>query len=163
MDMLQAAYMAGVMDSDGWFTIRRHACNKAYKDSYTYSEFAGCGQTSPEAVELLHATFGGPVRIRTRKVPGDWKPMYYWVVSNAKAAEVARVLRPHLRVKAAHADLILALRASKDTPRDHSRSVATGLRGRALDPAVVAQRHAFYKRIRSMNDRRQSNLDLAAS
>lgn len=154
MDALLAAYLAGVMDSDGWFTIKRHAANAAYKDSYTYSEYAGCGQTSPEAVALLQAEFGGTIRLRGRKTEGDWKPMHYWVVSNRMAAVVARDLRPYLRVKAEQADLIIGLRQSKDTPRDNSKSVVTGIRGRSLDPEVVRARHEAYERIRSLNDRR---------
>jgi len=160
MDDLLAAYLAGVMDSDGWFTIKRHAANSAYRDSYTYSEYAGCGQTSAEAVELLRAEFGGTIRLRQRKTEGDWKPMYYWVVSNRLAAAVARDLRPHLRVKAAHAELLLALRDSKERPSNRTRTVAGRPKGRSLAPEVIAERHALYERIRSMNDRRQSNVTL---
>lgn len=160
MDDLLAAYLAGVMDSDGWFTIKRHAANSAYRDSFTYSEFAGCGQTSPEAVDLLQGNFGGTIRLRRRKTTGDWKPMHYWVVSNKLAAVVARELRRYLRVKAAHADLLLALRESKEAPWDNTRSVPGRPRGRSLAPEVVARRHAMYETIRRMNDRRQSNVDL---
>lgn len=163
MNDLLTAYLAGVMDSDGWFTIKRHAANSAYRDSFTYSEFAGCGQTSPEAVEILQSNFGGTIRIRSRKTAGNWKPMHYWVVSNKLAAVVARELRPHLRVKAAHADLIIALRESKDAPWDRSRSVPGRPRGRSLAPDVVAKRHVMYEQIRGLNDRRQSNVDLNAS
>jgi hypothetical protein len=159
VDDLTYAYLAGVMDSDGWFTIKRHAANTKYAKSYTYSENAGCGQATPEAVELLQAAFGGVIHLRGRKGgEAHWRPLYYWSVFNRQAATLAETLKPYLRIKAAQADLITALRASKDRPRDHSRSVVTGiLRGRALDPAIVAERHAYYERIRSMNDRRRSN------
>ena len=155
MDDLTAAYLAGVMDSDGWFTIKRHAANSRYGDSYTYSESAGCGQTSPEAVELLRAEFGGVVKLRTRKTAGNWKPMHYWAVTNRLAASVAESLRPFLRVKAEHADLVLAIRRSKESADDNGGRVVTGpLRGRGLRPEVGAARHDAYERIRSLNDRR---------
>lgn len=163
MDALLIAYLAGVMDSDGWFTIKRHATNSKYEHSFTYSESVGCGQTRPEAVNLLCEAFGGTIRLRGRKTTGNWRPIYYWVALNRQAAEVARILRPHLRVKAEHADLLIALRASKNTPRDYTRSIRTRARGRALDPDVVAVRHAAYERIRSLNDRRASNTALAAA
>lgn len=159
MDDLTCAYLAGVMDSDGWFTIKRHAANAKYRESFTYSEFAGCGQTRPEAVELLRAAFGGTIRLRGRKTTGDWRPMYYWVVGNRMAADAASTLRPHLRIKAEQADLVIAIRASKDAPRRYDPS-ATG-RARPLDPAVVADRHDAYLRIRALNDRRASNVQLA--
>lgn len=143
------------MDSDGWFTIKRHAANSRYGSSYTYSECAGCGQTSPEAVELLRNAFGGSLRVRTRNTPGDWKPMYYWAVTNKIAANVATVLRPFLRVKAEHADLVIAIRASKSSAEDNAgRIKTTAARGRCLRPEVVAARHEAYERIRSLNDRR---------
>jgi ABC-type dipeptide/oligopeptide/nickel transport system ATPase subunit len=154
MDELTKAYLAGVMDSDGWFTIKRHASNSRYGQSFTYSESAGCGQTTPQAVELLQASFGGVVKVRTRKTTGNWKPMHYWAVTNMIAADVAATLRPYLRVKAVHADLIIGLRASKDSTEDNVRIPSIELRGRCLRPEVVAARHAAYERIRSLNDRR---------
>lgn len=161
MDDLTCAYLAGVMDSDGWFTIKYHATNSKYAESFTYSEFAGCGQTRPEAVEMLREAFGGTIRLRRRKTAGDWRPMYYWVVGNRMAGTAATTLRPYLRLKAEHADLIIAIRASKDAPRRYDKSIPTGrLRGRALDPAVVAERHDAYLRIRALNDRRASNVAL---
>jgi hypothetical protein len=163
MDELVLAYLAGVMDSDGWFTIKRHAGTRPYEHCFTYSESIGCGQTRPEAINMLQEAFGGPIRLRGRKNTGDWQPMYYWTISNKLAAQATATLRPHLRVKAEHADLIVSLRASKNAPRDYLRSIATGnLRGRALDPAVVAERHALYEHIRSLNDRRRSNTEIAA-
>lgn len=154
MDELTAAYLAGVMDSDGWFTIKRHAANSQYGRSFTYSESAGCGQTSPEAVELLRNAFGGVVKVRTRKTTGDWKPMHYWAVTNRIAADVAATLRPYLRVKAEHADLIIGLRTSKESAADNVRIPSAEPRGRCLRPEVIAARHASYERIRSLNDRR---------
>jgi hypothetical protein len=154
MDDITAAYLAGVMDSDGWFTIKRHAANSRYGQSFTYSESAGCGQTSPEAVELLCDTFGGVVKVRTRKTTGDWKPMHYWAVTNRIAADVAATLRPFLRIKPEHADLLIGLRASKESAEDNVRIPSVEVRGRCLRPEVVAARHAAYERIRSLNDRR---------
>jgi hypothetical protein len=161
MDALTCAYLAGVMDSDGWFTIKRHAANALYCESFTYSEYAGCGQAQSGAIDLLHEAFGGSVRLRSRKEGPDWRPMYYWVASNKQAAPVAIALRPYLRLKAEQADLIIALRASKDAPRRYDKSAPVRLRGRRLDPEVVAERHAAYLRIRALNDRRPSNLAVA--
>lgn len=159
MEPTQVAYLAGVMDSDGWFTIIHHATNSRYAQSYTYSENAGCAQTSPEAVELLRLAFGGRIYVRERKASGNWKPMHYWVVSNKIAAHMTLILRPYLLVKAEQADLILALRTSKNRPRETIRDVATGVRGgKGLNPTVVAERHMMYEHIRSLNDRRPSNL-----
>lgn len=158
MNETDLAYLAGVMDSDGWFTIKHHATNSTYTSSYTFSEHAGCAQVSPEAVDQLKELFGGRIYLRSRKGKDHWKPLYYWVVSNRLAADMTRILRPYLRIKAAQADLVLTIRASKDRPRTETCNVATGLRGgKGMDPLVISERRLAYEQIRSLNDRREGN------
>ena len=148
------AYLAGVLDSDGFITIRKHVGNPEFPSSVTFSECVGVGQTSDAAVMLFAERWGGNVKIRTRPTEGDWRPMYYWVITNKKAAQCVRDLRPWLRVKARQADLVLALRVSKDLPQGETRTVPCGIRSRSLNPAIFAARDSYFTAIRELNDRR---------
>lgn len=143
------------MDSDGYITIRRHSCNGKYPDSDTFSELVGVGQTQPEAVELFVGLWKGSVQVRKRKTEGNWKPMYCWTVTNKLAAACIHDLRPFLRLKADQADLVLALRASKDRPRSEVRTVKINPQHPELDPMVYASRVDLWNQVRALNDRRE--------
>lgn len=155
---LELAYMAGVVDSDGFITIRHHAANRDRPWSNTMSEQIGAGQTTPEAMTLLHDTFGGVLKVRTRNTPGDWKPIHYWLATNREAVAAVRALRPFLRVKAQHADLLLALRAHKDLGRAVQERV--GVRSLRLTDEATEYRLGLWRAIRRLNDRRASNTAL---
>ena len=67
MDKTLLAYLAGVMDSDGYFTIKRSTYNiRKLKDSKnpTYSERIGLKQVHPFAVHTIHRLFGGYYHIQ---------------------------------------------------------------------------------------------------
>ncbi len=155
MDKLVLAYLAGVMDSDGFISIRRTAPSQMSPDSFTYSEFTGVGQVQPDAVALFQERFGGTIKIRVREGHDNWRPLHYWVVTNKLAAACVEALRPYLRVKARNADLVLALRASKNLPASARRTTAGEGRVRFTNPDVVAERHRLYEEIRSLNDTRR--------
>ena len=150
------AYLAGVLDSDGFITIRKHNGNRDFPTSMTFSEAVGVGQTSPDAVALFWERWGGSFKLREHKHPdgADWRPMYCWVAANKKAERCIRDIRPWLLVKARQADLVLALRASKALPQGETRTVPCGIRSRALDPAIVALRESYFAAIRRLNDSR---------
>lgn len=147
------AYMAGVLDADGFLSIRKQSTNPRFPESRTFSEFIGVGQVVPDAVSLFQGAFGGKIHLRSREHE-NWKSIYYWTISNKLAAACVLALRPYLRVKARQADLILLLRASKETPHAERRNVDTGGRGRSLNEEVLAEREAWYREIRSLNDSR---------
>jgi len=154
MDTYDLAYLAGVMDSDGWFTIRREEAQK-YPGSFTHSENIGCGQTSDAAVSMLSETFGGKITLRGRKGhETTWQPVHYWWLGNKRAADCVRALRPYLRIKGTQADLLLTLRTSKELPHHVQRPVVNG-RGRRMAPDIVAERDALWRKVRSLNERRE--------
>lgn len=149
------AYLAGVIDSDGSISIFRHRTNTKYPDSFTFSEMVTAAQTSPEAVDLLHSLWPGTRELRQRDP--RWKPMHGWRVSDKTAALCVAELRPYLRVKARQADLVLALRRSKDRPKTETRVYVAGKGfGTArVSEAVVAERTALWREIRALNDNRE--------
>jgi len=102
MDTLICAYLAGVIDSDGYISVKRTGRN-------SYTPRVGIKQIEPEAVDLAQATWGGYRAIDTRQ-------MWVWQTTGAKCAGVLRDIRPFLRIKGEQADNALAAAAINIKP-----------------------------------------------
>jgi len=106
----KVAYMAGVMDSDGWFTIHK---NSKQGDVPIYSPGIGINQAEPEAIMLAREIFGGNVSIidySKQKNRFSRKPMYHWKCLAGMQDVVLEALIPHLRIKRKRAEVLLRLR-----------------------------------------------------
>lgn len=147
-EKLELAYLAGAMDADGFFTMTK----TRVRGSVTVCESVGLAQLQPTVPRLLQARFGGYIQHRKRPEShaGNWRPIYYWAATTKNAARCAAALRPFLKVKTAQADLILALRASKDLPREQRRTVRIG-RSYANNPEVTAHREELWRQIKALN------------
>lgn len=119
MDNLTLAYLAGVIDSDGYLSVKRttyHMRVRGDAGNPVFSEKIGCKQVTPEAIDVLHATFGGYRRVEKPSSPNG-RPLHSWVVTDRNAAAAAEALLPYLRIKREQAILLLQVRALKGAPR----------------------------------------------
>jgi hypothetical protein len=107
---LDLAYAAGVIDSDGFIGIR---CRRAYSPTdiahgrrveYHYPEI-GMAMADPIIPYWFKATFGGTLVFKRNAHRGA----YCWQARIRGAAQLVRLLRPYLKLKGPHADLVLAL------------------------------------------------------
>src|SRR5438046_2586807 len=108
-------YLAGAMDSDGYFTIKRSTYRLRVRGDATqpvYSERIGLKQVTPHIVELLQNTFGGYVG-RQRGVSVNSKPLWSWQATDRAAANACLLLLPYLTVKKRQCELLVELRKSK--------------------------------------------------
>ena len=103
------AYLAGVVDSDGYITIHRSTRNGARY----YAAQIGIAGTSPEPHDLAASLFGGKVSCYKPLNPG-YRPQYQWSRTGRAAAAIIELLRPYLRVKARNADLAIDLQIHVD-------------------------------------------------
>lgn len=132
------AYIAGVIDSDGWIIIAQ-----------TESSFRiaiGIKQQKSEAIELAAELFDGTVRVITPVDSFSNKPMFSWVISDRTASETLEVLLPHLRIKKAQARLAI----------EYQRVVAKrlDLRGRSkLSNEEWLKRYAMFLAMKTLNGR----------
>jgi len=111
------AYLAGVIDSDGYISIRMSTYGKRKRaDTHNpvFSERIGLKQVQPQAVLLFHDAFAGS-RSLQKPTAKRGKPLYGWEATCRQAAKALRILLPYLRIKRAQADIALRLRDSKDT------------------------------------------------
>lgn len=107
-DKLTLAYLAGAMDSDGYFTIKRctyhqRKVNGHYSASYT--ERIGLKQTDSLIPHLLQTMFGGCCFIEKKQ--GNCKDLWVFLCEHKKAVDAIHALYPFLKIKKDRAGLIL--------------------------------------------------------
>lgn len=105
MDDLIIAYCAGVIDSDGYIGVSHSDYRvRVIQDAVTptYSARVVVKQVTPQAVDLLHQTWGG-YRTVTDPSAKRGKPLHSWSVHSASAGRVLEAVLPHLRIKRAQA------------------------------------------------------------
>lgn len=103
-DPLVLAYLAGVIDSDGYITIHRsERAGRVY-----HAAQIGIAGNSPEPHNLAASLWGGKVGCYQPKIP-TYRPQYQWSRQGRAASEIIEQLLPYLRVKAENASLALSL------------------------------------------------------
>lgn len=141
MTRTELAYCAGVIDSDGTIGIKRNTyAMRVVGDckSPTYSERICVKQVEPEAIDLLHALFGG---YRTIDDPSckRGKRLHLWQVTDLQAAYALKNLLPFLRIKRKQAANCLALRILKEQSKVSRVAIGRGHVGAsARAPALTA-------------------------
>lgn len=119
MDSITLAYLAGAMDSDGFFGIKRstyHMRVRGDASQPTFSERCGLKQTADVVPKLLKETFGGNIAIQNASTEHG-KLLYGWDATDKVAANAARLLLPYLKIKKRQAEFLLELRHTKDEAR----------------------------------------------
>lgn len=103
-DPLILAYLAGIIDADGYVTIQRsvHA-GRPY-----FGAKVGIAGTSDEPHQLASLLWGGKVSRYEPKNPAH-KAQYQWSRSGKEAAAILASILPYLRIKRPHAELALRL------------------------------------------------------
>lgn len=99
---LELAYLAGVVDADGYITITQ----SKRREKLYFGASVGITGTRTEPHEMAASIWGGKVHSHTPKNPRH-RIQHVWCRQGVSAAEVIRDLRPFLRVKAAQADLAM--------------------------------------------------------
>lgn len=164
MDETLKAYLAGCLDCDGWFTIKRSTYAMRVRGDASqavYSERIGLKQVTADVPTLLHEHFGGYLRTEKPSTKNG-QPLWAWSVSDLKAIACAEMLMPYLRVKARQAAILLELRQLKGAPRIQSGTFTMKCRWgqnvvmprRIVAPHVIARKDALFNAIKAINDSR---------
>lgn len=150
---LDLAYLAGVVDADGYVTATRSVRRQG---SY-FGAQVGITGSRREPHDLAATTFGGNVSIHR---PAAGRPQFHWQLNGSRTVAVIRALRPFLRIKRAQADLAIELQEWLDH--------ATAARREAGDPYPhmpagydpTASLNEMVDEIRSLHARTQAHLRL---
>lgn len=98
------AYLAGMIDGDGYITINRSARGgKVY-----HAPQVGIAGTRREPHDLAASLWGGAVSCYAPVNPNH-RPQFQWSRQGSQAASIIRAIQPYLLVKREHADLALEL------------------------------------------------------
>jgi hypothetical protein len=118
MDETTLAYLAGALDSDGFFSIKKSTYGirvTGDRVNAGYSERVGIKQVSPIVPELLKGMFGGYVSLQKPSTTNG-KPLFGYNATDAMAAAICKAVRPYLRIKATQCDCLLSLRYWRKHP-----------------------------------------------
>jgi hypothetical protein len=144
MDPTLAAYLAGVIDSDGSIGI-------IFSDSAAFAEHIQVGQVETEAIDLLRRYFGGSLWVR-RPIRAEHRPLSCWQVSNRKAVACLLTVHPFLRIKRAQAENCFELRRLIAESRAYRMRSGRGHVGGASRPdAITVQMQALKMRAHQLN------------
>ena len=117
------AYLAGVMDSDGYFTIKRDSYGLwviGDRVNVSYYERVGIKQTSPMAIDLIKELFGGYRNIQKPNAEKG-KPLHGIQLTNLQAYKFIKAIYPYLRIKKKQAEILLELRKKLKEPKKEIR------------------------------------------
>jgi len=110
------AYLAGAMDSDGWFSIKKSDYKtRVIKDCYypTYQAKVGLKQVTPQIPNLLHSIFRGSLR-KEKGQSENSKELFVFECNNQQAIAFCKTLLPFLVVKKQQAKIILELEETRN-------------------------------------------------
>lgn len=149
MDSHILAYLAGIVDGEGYIGIKRSATPK-HQVSPRFCERIQVRMIHEDSIKLLHETLGGNY-YRERMGQRRGRPLFCWQASDAQAANVLTALLPYLRIKRENAMAALEMRKSKSDPLARKRGSPAK---RVMDPTVIAHRQTLYERCKTLNARR---------
>jgi len=139
-EAVQLAYMAGIFDGEGTFSI-----TKTQPKGYTNPRYSGrvmIGMVEREVIELFANRYGGSVLVE--RVPGR-KLVFRWkkVGDSENTAIVVKELLPFLIAKRKQAELLLEYIISKKS---------TGFqRNQGVPLSELQRREDFYLRMKELN------------
>lgn len=143
---LELAYSAGVMDSDGYFSIGRKRGKVRVSDGvqpYYFDLKVGCNQIADTVPLFLASIFGGAVwRCEPEGRSGGW---WSWNVNSQQAGRAAEQLLPLLRLKRRQAETAVEFCALL---RGDRHRVGNSF---VVSPEMEKRRNVLYGRMRTLN------------
>ena len=155
MTNLELAYLAGIMDADGFFSIKRQTYSIRVKKEAvnpTYCERVGIKQVTPQAIQMIHDNFGGYYRIEKPSAKNG-KPLHAVELRNRKAAHFISAILPYLRIKKLQAEILVLLRKSLSQGRTKIINKDEPIRY-SLSEKQVEYRESLMAKIKELNDTR---------
>jgi hypothetical protein len=148
------AYAAGVIDSDGCIGVRRSTYSmRKTKDAKApvFHVRVSIKQVSPEAINILHKTFGGALMLQSPSATKG-KPLWYWEITNVKAETFLKAILPYLRIKKKQAENALLLREKIEASKRVRVAKGRGHIGAASRPEhITKEMENIYQQAKHLN------------
>lgn len=137
---LHPAYIAGLLDGEGWLGIKTSGRHGPDGKRYYVASIA-VGMCDPTVPTLLHARYGGRLVTEARK--GKERDLVKWIVTSKQVEPVLQEAVPYLIVKRVQAELLLRLREMSLPPTQARVS------GYSIDQQKSME--TLYAQIRNLN------------
>jgi hypothetical protein len=138
----EISYLAGIIDADGCISVSKMKAGKQRTANPRYVLTVNVVNTSEDLMQWLVSTFGGRFKVR-RKASMKHKATYDWWFNNGKAADLLRLVKPHLRIKRDRAELGISFIEGWVRLRKGP--------GTRTPPEEVARRERCYLEMKSLN------------
>jgi len=161
VDLPVLAYVAGIVDGEGYVGIHRRTGG---------SRWGGITLEVAMTVEgvprLLQRLFGGSVYQRQdKRSDGYRKPSWRWSVVNRQAEAVLRAIYPWLIVKRPNADICLAYQATvgpgRYLPAGTSIGQGKGSARLPIDPVIDEKRNELWQQLKQLTKQNRPSLSLS--
>lgn len=138
------AWAAGFIDGEGTITLKRYKAKTAIRGLH-YQPFVSLSQANheghPNGVEHMKELFGGSTSMYLSKAPR--LHVTQWSIVSRQAIECLKKIRPYLKVKDRHADLLLSY---YETVGEKSKTYR-------ITDEQMAKREAIWAQMRAMNQK----------
>lgn len=141
LEPIDIAYFAGVMDSDGCFSISKAKAGIQKTKTPRYVFNMTVVNTSEKMMCWLVEKFGGRYKTR-RKMSENHKTTFDWNLSNGTALWLLKLVEPYLVAKRAQSKV--ALDFLENWVTNHGR-------GTRIDEQEVARRESCYQEMKWLN------------
>ncbi len=117
LSIIDTAYIAGIIDGEGGFSIRHVKSNKGKAVNW-FSYNLTVAMASKPVIEKCHSATGvGSVNQLKRKT-SKGNPIWYWCVCGRPLVDLCHILLPYLIEKKAQAELIIELASTMNNYGD---------------------------------------------
>ena len=105
MSKTNAAYVAGIIDGEGWIGI--------VKQSGYYREQCKVDNTCKKLIDWLYHSFGGSYYQQKGKREGN-KMNYVWYLRKGQVYKILKTVYPYMKVKRKQAEIIFQFEGTKE-------------------------------------------------
>lgn len=140
----ELAYLAGVMDSDGCFSIAKmQPSQRLTLKNPRYVFCMNVVNTSEDLMKWLVEKFGGQYAHRRKQVKENHKVTYDWWFNNGKALWLLKLIEPYLVVKRDRCRVGIDLLENWQTNQSGTASLTP--------PTEVERREGLYQEMKRLN------------
>lgn len=163
MKAVDIAYIAGIVDGEGYIGIKKTSAYKCQdRVNNGYHARIQIRMVDEQAIKFISETLGGWYH-KEKQMVRQRRPLYCFYASDKAAEIVLKTILPFLRVKKKSAETVLALRRIQSDSRKH-RTKITGYRqfpnqygtarmvaNLAFSDEYMQSVHSLYEKCKALN------------